>query len=99
MPSVTTLLRRRKRLIENINGNLDYLIGSVSTKGLRYEAYNLTSAVDGKTKSKHIPIDMVPLVREMTQRHQKLKELIKELGELNWMLVREGVELRDHGTI
>jgi hypothetical protein len=42
---------------------------------------------------------MVPLVRRMTKRHQKLKELVKELGETNWLLVREGVDLRSYGTL
>lgn len=63
------------------------------------EAYNLTTKIDGVTKTKHIPKDMVTLVRSMTRRHQRLKTLIKELGEVNWRLIREGVDLRDHGTV
>jgi hypothetical protein len=92
-------MRRRDRLVRQIADNLDYLIGSVSTKGLRYEAYNLTTKADGKTKSQHIPVNMVPLVRRLTKRHQHLKALIKELGETNWLLVREGVDLKYYGTI
>jgi len=42
---------------------------------------------------------MVKLVRRMTKRHQQLKAMIKELGEVNWMLIREGVDLRDYGTL
>ena len=97
MPSATTLKKRRERLLEKISGNLDFLVGSVSSKGLKYEAYNLTTKIDGKTKTKHIPIDMVPAVRQMVLRHKKLKELIKELGEVNWLLVREGVDLENNG--
>ncbi len=99
MPSVTVLMRKRDRLARQIQEHLDFLIGSVSTKGLKYEAYNLTTKVDGKTRSQHIPVDMVPLVRRLTKRHQKLKELVKELGETNWLLVREGVDLRYYGTV
>ena len=99
MASIVVLMRRRDRLVRQITDNLDYLIGSVSTKGLKYEAYNLTTKVDGVTKTKHIPKDMVKLVRRMTQRHQRLKKLIKELGEVNWLLVREGVDLRDYGPV
>jgi len=91
-------MKRRDRLVRQIGDNLDFLIGSVSTKGLKYEAYNLTTKVEGVTKSKHIPKDMVKLVRRMTQRHQRLKKLIKELGEVNWQLIREGIDLRDYGT-
>lgn len=99
MPSVTTLRKRRKRLLEKISSNLDLLVGSVSSKGLKYEAYNLTTKIDGKTKTKHIPIEMLPTVRQMLLRHKKLKKLIKELGEVNWLLVREGVALENNGSV
>lgn len=99
MASVTTLLKKRKRVLGKISDNLDFMIGSVSSKGLKYEAYNLTTKVNGVTKTKHIPIEMLPLVRKMTGRHQKLKELLKELSEVNWLLVREGEDLRQHGSL
>lgn len=99
MPRVNTLMRRRDRLVRQIGDNLDFLIGSVSTKGLKYEAYNLTTKVEGVTKTRHIPKDMVPVVRRMTKRHQQLKKLLKDLGQTNWLLVREGVELGDYGTL
>ncbi len=99
MSSVVILKKRRERLLGKISSNLDFLIGSVSSKGLKYEAYNLTTKIDGKTKTKHIPIDMVPTVRQMILRHKKLKELIKELGEVNWFLVREGVALENNGSV
>jgi len=99
MASVVVLMRKRDRLVRQIEDHLDFLIGSVSTKGLKVEAYNLTTKVNGVTKTKHIPKDMVKLVRRMTQRHQRLKKLIKELGEVNWLLIREGVDLRDYGTV
>lgn len=99
MASTYALKKKRDRLVRQIEDNLDFLIGSVSTKGLKYEAYNLTTKVDGKTRTKHIPKDMVPLVRRMTKRHQKLKGLIKELGETNWLLVREGIDLGSYGTL
>ena len=99
MPSTYALMCKRDRLVRQIGDSLDFLIGSVSTKGLKVEAYNLTTKIDGVTKTKHIPKDMVKLVRRMTQRHQRLKKLIKELGETNWLLIREGVDLRDYGTL
>ena len=99
MPSTYALMRKRDRLVRQVGDSLDFLIGSVSTKGLKVEAYNLTTKIDGVTKTKHIPKDMVKLVRRMTQRHQRLKKLIKELGETNWLLIREGVDLRDYGTL
>jgi hypothetical protein len=92
-------MRRRDRLVRQIADHLDFLIGSVSTKGLKVEAYNLTTKVGGVTKTKHIPKDMVKVVRRMTSRHRRLKALVKELGEVNWQLIREGVDLRDYGTV
>lgn len=99
MPGVALLKKRRERLLGKISSNLDFLVGSVSSKGLKYEAYNLTTKIDGKTKTKHIPIDMLPTVRQMILRHKKLKELIKELGEVNWLLLREGVDLENNGSV
>ncbi len=93
MPSAHTLMKKRERLVRQVGDHLDFLVGSVSSKGLKCEAYNLTTKVDGVTRTKHIPKDMVKLVRRMTRRHQQLKKLIKELGETNWLLVREGVDL------
>jgi hypothetical protein len=99
MKSVHVLKKKRAKLIGMISDNLDFLTGSVSTKGLKYQAFNLTAKVLGKTQTRHIPIEMVPLVRTMTARHKKLKKLLKELAEVNWLLVREGVELSNDGSV
>lgn len=92
-------MKRRDRLVKQVTDHLDFLIGSVSTKGLKSEAWNLTSTVEGKTVTRHIPIAMLPAVKHMTERHRKLKLLLKELGETNWLLAKEGVELKDYGTL
>ncbi len=94
MPSVTTLMARRNRLVEQVHDHLDYLVGSVSTKGFAYPAFNLTMKIDGKTRSRHIPKDMVPLVRRLTARHRKLKLLLQELASVNWLLISDGIDLR-----
>ena len=82
MTDTYSLMRKRDRLVRQIGDHLDFLIGSVSTKGLKYEAYNLTTKIDGVTRSRHIPKDMVPLVRRMTKRTKKLRELIRELEKM-----------------
>ena len=93
------LKQKRDRLVEQVRDHLDFLAGSISSKGLKWEAYNLTTKVDGITKTRHIPKDLLPVVKRMTRRHKKLKELLKELEQTNWLLVREGVELRYYGTV
>jgi hypothetical protein len=92
-------MARRDRLVEQVRDHLDFVVGSVSTKGFKYPAYNLTTKVAGKTRSRHIPKDLVPLVRRLTVRHRKLKQLLQELADVNWQLVCEGVELRSYGTV
>lgn len=99
MANVTEWMMKRDRLTQQVRDHLDFLTGSISSKGLRWEAYNLTSKVDGVTKTRHIPKGLLPVVRRMTQRHKKLKALLKALEEVNWRLTREGVELRDYGTV
>ncbi len=68
MASVVVLMKKRDRLVRQIADNLDFLIGSVSSKGLKYEAYNLTTKIEGLTKTKHIPKDMVKLDRLVIMR-------------------------------
>ena len=93
MAATYALRKKRERLIRRINDHMDFLIGSVSTKSLATPAFNLTSTVHGVTKSRYIPKDLLRLVRRLTKRHKILKKLIKELGDVNWKLVRQGVEL------
>jgi hypothetical protein len=94
MPSIATLTARRVRLVEQVHDHLDFVVGSVSTKGFAYPAFNLTTKVAGKTRSRHIPKDMVPLVRRLIARHRKLKLLLQELADVNWQLISDGVDLR-----
>ena len=99
MPSIVTLMARRDRLVEQVRDHLDFVIGSVSTKGFAYPAYNLTTKVAGKTRSRHIPKDLAPLVRRLTARHRTLKRLLQELAIVNWQLIIQNVDLGHYGTI
>jgi len=97
--STVRLMQKRDRLLVQIADHLDFLAGSVSSKGLKYEAYNLTTKVAGVTRTRHIPKDLLPVVQRMTGRHKTLKKLLKDLEETNWQLIREGMELRSYGTL
>ena len=86
------LEQKQQRLKQQINDNLDILIGSVCSKGPQDpEGCNLTFRVDGKSKGRHIRKPLIPTVREMTKRHQKLKQLIHELSDVNWELLKQSV--------
>lgn len=99
MSGTYSLMAKRDRLTRQVTDHLDFLVGSVSTKGLKYPAYNLTTKVKGKTVTRHIPKDLLPVVRRMSARHQKLKRILQDLADVNWKLLCQGVELRDYGTV
>jgi len=99
MPSLIVLQSRKQRLTQQVVDHLDFLMGSISTKGFKYPAFNLTAKVDGKTRTRHIPKDMLPLVKRLTARHKKLKALLKQLDEVNWQLLQKRASLQDYGAI
>ena len=99
MPSTLDLMRKHDRLVRQVHEHMDFLIGSVTSKGLKYPAFSLTSKVNGVTKTRHIPKDMLPIVRRLTKRHQALKGILKELADVNWKLISQGIDLREYGTI
>ena len=99
MPSLQTLECRQRRLTQQVVDHLDFLIGSISTKGFKYPAYNLTSKVEGKTKTRHIPKDMLPLVKRLTGRYRKLKLLLRQLDEVNWQLLAKRASIQEHGSL
>ncbi len=81
------LRQKKQRLEREITSNLDFVIGSVTSQGPR-GGYSLTTKEGGKTRSKYIRTAMVGEVRKMSRAHRKLKDLLKELAELNWELLK-----------
>lgn len=81
------LRQKKERITRELHANLDFLAGSVTSQGPR-GGFSLTFKEDGKTRSKYIRTSMVDEVRRMTQRHQKLKALLKELSDLNWEILK-----------
>ena len=98
MPSLQTLELRRQRLTQQVIDHLDFLIGSISSKGFKYPAYNLTAKVDGKTRTRHIPKDLLPLIRRLTARYRQLKALLRQLDEVNWQLLAKRASIQKNGT-
>ena len=81
------LQQKKERLKKEVTAHLDFLIGSVTSQGVR-GGYNLTTAEQGKTRTRYIRQGQVSEVRSMIEQHRKLKELLKELGEVNWEILR-----------
>lgn len=60
-------------------------------RGERHTAYVLTGKVRGKTKTIHVPRDMVEEVRQWTQEHRRLKELVRSISALGELMIRRYV--------
>lgn len=86
--SIWHLKQKQERLKRNVSHHLDFLIGSVSSQGSTGR-FNLTTKVDGKTKSKYIKAGLENEVKKRIRMHQKLKGLLKELAEVNWQIFQK----------
>ena len=82
------LLRKQRRMLkEQINDNLDLLIGSVvRSPAMMY--HSLTTKVDGKTVTRYVRKGLVPKVKKMTERHKNVRLLIQKLSKVNWELLK-----------
>ena len=85
--TVYELQQSRELLCRQIAEHLDFLIGSVSTKGPKRPGFNLTFKLDGVTRTRHIRKQDLEKVQLMTARYKKLKELIQKLSDLNWQIL------------
>ena len=72
----------------SISRNLDLLIGSVG-KSAAMRHHNLTTKMEGKTKTVYVRKGLVGAVRKMTARHAKVKQLIAQLSKVNWELLKQ----------
>ena len=81
------LRKRRQMLNEQINNNLDLLMGSVvRSPAMMY--HSLTTKVDGKTVTRYVRKGLVPKVKKMTERHKNVRLMIQKLSKVNWELLK-----------
>jgi hypothetical protein len=62
--------------------------------GPRHAAYHLTFKDKGKSRTAHVPQELLPDVRRWVEQHQRLKLLLKEIHDLSLALVRTHVRHR-----
>jgi hypothetical protein len=74
---------RRQKLKDQIATRLDLLIGSIH-KTPSQSGYHLTAKQEGKSVTKYVRKDLVPLALEMTRNHLQLRKLLLQLSALNW---------------
>ena len=90
MKSYETLQKQHEKVRQEIIDNLDFLMGSVSTKGPKRPGLNLTFKINQVTRTRHIRKDLEPRVTQMTARWRRLRGLLKKLSDLNWQRLNQG---------
>ncbi len=81
------LKERQAELKKQICDNLDLLMGTINRSPAMMN-YGLTTKVDGKTTSRYVRKAWVPQVKKMTDRHKRVRMMIKELSDINWELLK-----------
>lgn len=81
------LKERRAELKKQICDNLDLLMGTINRSPAMMN-YGLTTKVNGKTISRYVRKGWVPKVKKMTDRHKRVRMMIKELSDINWELLK-----------
>ena len=84
MKSYEALEKDRERVRQEIIENLDFLMGSVSTKGPQRPGLNLTFKINQVTRTKHIRKENETRVKHMTAKWRRLRVLLKRLSDINW---------------
>lgn len=63
------------------------LIGSIASPP-SLAGHNLTTKVEGKTKTFYIQKHLVPMATEMSMRYKQLWALLQALSKVNWEILK-----------
>ena len=91
MKSYDAVKKQREKLCQEVVDNLDFLMGSVSTKGPKRPGLNLTFKIHQVTRTRHIRKELEAKVRQMTARWRRLRVLLHKLSDVNWARVNRGL--------
>jgi hypothetical protein len=91
MKSYDALCKQNEKLRQEIVDNLDFLMGSVSTKGPKRPGLNLTFKMNQVTRTRHIRKELEAQVSQMTARWRRLRILLRKLSDVNWERVNRGI--------
>jgi hypothetical protein len=94
--------KRKQQILKQLNKCMDFLlIGSVVTyhhkccktcrcnKGKGHLGHYLSANINGKTKNLYLNKEVVDQARLMAQSYSEVKQLLKELSEVNYQILRE----------
>jgi len=103
MPKTTILALREKRadLLRHLSRTGPLIVGSLArvgvrcgnpncrcARGERHTAYVLTGKSAGRTKTLHVPRDMVEEVGAWVEAHRRLKQQVRQIAALSEQIVR-----------
>lgn len=92
MKSYDQLRSQNEKVRQEIVENLDFLMGSVSTKGPKRPGLNLTFKINQVTRTRHVRKDLEVKVQHMTARWRRLRVLLRKLSDLNWERLNRGMD-------
>jgi hypothetical protein len=92
MKSYEALEKQHEKLRQEIMDHLDFLMGSVSTKGPKRPGLNLTFKINQVTRTRHIRKELEAQVSQMTARWRRLRVLLRKLSDVNWERVNRGLD-------
>jgi len=91
MKSYDALQTEHEKVRQEIIDSLEFLMGSVSTKGPKRPGLNLTFKVNQVTRTRHIRKELEPDVRDMTAKWRRLRLLLRRLSDINWQRLNQGM--------
>jgi len=98
--SETTLKKRKETLARRVESHLDFLMGSVvayrlkcskhcrCNQGKGHVKFYVSTSEGGRTRNRYLPKDLVKEARRRTRTYTRLKELLRELSQVNYELLR-----------
>ena len=92
MKSYESLRKEHEKLRQEVVDNLDFLMGSVSTKGPKRPGLNLTFKMNQVTRTRHIRKELEARVSQMTARWRRLRVLLRKLSDANWERLNRGID-------
>ena len=91
MKSYEALQTEHEKVRQEIVDSLEFLMGSVSTKGPKRPGLNLTFKINQVTRTRHIRKELEPKVRDMTAKWRRLRLLLRKLSDINWQRLNRGM--------
>lgn len=106
--NIAWLTRRRDALLKRLRATGPFINGSVvliartcgnsdhchCRRGPKHVSTYLTFAVAGKTQTIYVPVDLETDVRRWSAQYRDIKDLIREIGNVQREIIRKHVEER-----